>query len=61
MRMFACYEGILKAKKGPFVSPDFSVGFQVIFRGLCIATCIFGLGDDDPDDPLTVQEEVSPP
>lgn len=34
---------------------------QVIFRESCIATSIVGYGADDPDDPPTVQKELSLP
>jgi hypothetical protein len=45
-----------------FVSPDFGAWFlQVIFRDSSQPPVLLDIGDDDPDYPPTVQEEVPPP
>ena len=38
-----------------------TVSLKFIFRDSSIANCIVGYGPDDPDDPPTVQEELSLP
>jgi hypothetical protein len=61
VEMRARCEEIMKEKKEVFVSPDFNALLQVIFRNSRLALVFVDIGDCDPGDPPTVQEEGPPP
>jgi len=56
MGMFACYETVMVEKKRFCVARFKSLISSTYLQGLT-----FIVGDDNPDDPRTVQWEVSPP
>jgi hypothetical protein len=59
-RMLACYEEILKEEQKRSLSRQTLVlDFFMSSSGTCaIPPVLLDIGDDDPDDPPTVQEEV---
>ena len=56
MRMFACYETVMVEMKRFCVAR-----FQCLISSSHLQGLVFIIGDNNPNDPHTVQWEVSPP
>jgi hypothetical protein len=58
MRMLACYENVLKAKKRSLSHQTSVLDFFKSSSGPCTSPpLLLGIRDDDPVDPPTVQEK----